>query len=280
MNVNGSLEKRVRKSGEHQRAEDLDQFPALGRQYRRAEDAVVRGVHDNLHQARSLVAFDSSRHGAHGHLADLEAVAFLPRFLLSHSHATELGIGENRIGHEPVLSAQVLAFDQVPIDDLEVVVGDVSEGGAALHVAQGPDARDVRLQAAIDLDETTLLGLNSGLVQVQLVGVGLSSGSDKQVRAGDLGWTIAPVDRETYSPVFTFRHWLLDTGCLRVQQETNAFGFQGLLQFGGDVCVLAGKNLTAVVDDCNLAAKAPEHLAKLQADVTPAQHEQVFRHFA
>ena len=100
------------------------------------------------------------------------------------------------------------------------------------------------------------------------------------MRAGDLGWTIAPVDRETYSAVFTLRHRLLDTGCLRVQQETNAFGFQGLLQLGGHVCVLAGKNLTAALDDGDLAAKAPEHLAKLQADVTPAQHEQVFRQFA
>ena len=67
---------------------------------------------------------------------------------------------------------------------------------------------------------------------------------------------------------------------MRVQQETNAFGFQGFRQFGGHVGVLAGKDLAAAVDDRDLAAKAPEHLAKLQADVTTAQHEQVFRHFA
>src|SRR5206468_10488924 len=112
-----------------------------------------------------------------------------PRFLFRHSNATKLGIGENRIGHDPVLSAQVLAFDQVPIDDLEVVVGDVSESGTALDVAQGPDARDVRLQAAIDLDEAALVSLNSCLVQVQLVGAGLPSGGDQQVRADERGRT-------------------------------------------------------------------------------------------
>src|SRR5437667_6096573 len=300
MDVNRSLENRVRKSGEHQRTEDLDQFPALGRQYRRAEDAVVRGIHDNLHQARGLVALDGSRHGAHGRVADLELVSFLPRFLFRHSNSTELGIGENRIGHNSVVDGQALAFDQVPVDDLEVVVGDVSEGGTALDVAQGPDARDVRLQAAIDLDEPALVGLDSCLVQVQLVGAGLPSGSDQQVRADERGRTIAPVDREAYAAVFTFRggtfrggtfrggtfrggtfrDGLLDAGCVRVQQETNAFGFQGFRQFGGHVGVLAGKDLAAALDDRDLAAKAPEHLAKLQADVTTAQHEQVFRHFA
>src|SRR5262249_47109068 len=62
-----------------------------------------------------------------------------------------------------------------------------------------------------------------------------------------------------------------------VEDEPNAFRFQGLLQLLSHVRVLAWQDTLATVYHRNLAAEPPEHLPKLQADVPTAEDEQVFR---
>ena len=54
---------------------------------------------------------------------------------LAQADATELGIDEDRIGHQAVVDRRAAAFQQIGADDPEVVVGDVGERGPALHVA-------------------------------------------------------------------------------------------------------------------------------------------------
>src|SRR5262249_50826690 len=155
---------------------ELDEFAALGAQDRCPQYVVRLGIHDDLHEAGRLVALDDAGDPAHWDLADLEAPAGGPGLLLGHADAPELRVGEHGVGHEPAVGRELLAFDQVAVDDLVIVVGDVRECRAALDVAQGPDARHVRLQPAVDADEAVAVQLHPGVLQPQVVGVRAAAG--------------------------------------------------------------------------------------------------------
>ena len=61
------------------------------------------------------------------------------------------------------------------------------------------------------------------------------------------------------------------------QQHLHAVLAQDVAHRVGHVGVLAGEQLPAPLHDRHLAAKAAEHLAELQPDVAPADHQQVAR---
>ena len=62
---------------------------------------------------------------------------------LGHADAAERRIDVERVGRNAVADLPVLAVEQVGGDDLEVVVGRVREGAAAVAVAERPDAGHV-----------------------------------------------------------------------------------------------------------------------------------------
>ena len=121
--------------------EDLDQLAALRGQDGRAEDLVRFRIDHELHQPGRLVALDGPGDPGHRDLADLEPAPGRPRLPLGQADAAQLRVGEDGVGHQAVVGGEVLALDQVGVDDLVVVVGDVRERRAALDVAQRPDAR-------------------------------------------------------------------------------------------------------------------------------------------
>src|SRR5262245_17861215 len=77
----------------------------------------------------------------------------------------------------------VAAFQEVASDNAEVVVGDVGELRAALHVAERVDTRCTRLQPTVGFDESLVVQCYTGRPAVQPIGVGGTTGSEKQVRA-------------------------------------------------------------------------------------------------
>ena len=59
----------------------------------------------------------------------------------------------------------------------------MSEGAAAVAVAQRPDAGHLGAQLFVDLDEPALVDGQTGLVEAEVVSVRETADSDKQMRA-------------------------------------------------------------------------------------------------
>jgi len=86
-----------------------------------------------------------------------------------------------KIGDGAVVDRPAPLLDEVAVDNPEVVVGDVGEGGAAFDVAQRPVVGQVGPEAVVHPDETSLVGFDAGLLQSEVVRVGAPPGCDEQV---------------------------------------------------------------------------------------------------
>src|SRR5271165_3637995 len=140
MDVHSSLQQSVGKISKHESVEYLDSLASIAGQNCCSQNAIIAGVNDNLHQTVGFVALVGSRHHRHWDLANLQFVSLGPGFLLGQADAAQLGIGENAVWHEPLIDREILVLDQVGIHDLEVVIGNVSEGRSAFYISKGPDA--------------------------------------------------------------------------------------------------------------------------------------------
>src|SRR4029077_6632177 len=105
------------------------------------------------------------------------------RFLLRHPHASELWIGEKRIRNIAIHGGQILALDEIAVDDLVIVVGNMRERRPALPVAQRPASWHTVFQPAIHFDIATRIKRNSGFVNAEIIGIRNASGSREKVRA-------------------------------------------------------------------------------------------------
>src|SRR5262249_45978694 len=117
----------------------------------------------------------------HRHFADLDFVSVGPRFLLGHADASQLRICEDAVGYDALVDSAACAFDQVGVNDLEIVVRDVSEGGPAFHVAKCPDTGNARFQFVVDPDCAIGIEYNSGLVKIQFLGIGSPSSRNENM---------------------------------------------------------------------------------------------------
>ena len=70
MNVHRAFQQSVRLPCEHESAEDLHEFAAFGSKDGSAQDAVVRSIDDNFHEAGGFAALDRARHIGHRASAD------------------------------------------------------------------------------------------------------------------------------------------------------------------------------------------------------------------
>src|SRR5260370_26498674 len=90
------------------------------------------------------------------------------------------------------------------VNDLEMVVGDVRESRATLAIAEGPNARNVRLEAAVPFDRATLVPFDAGFIQAEIVRIRSASGGDQEMRAGDAGWACSSAESKMDSAVLVF----------------------------------------------------------------------------
>ena len=79
--------------------------------------------------------------------------------------AAERRIDIERVAQNAIAHAPPLAVQQICGDDLEVVIGRMGEGAAAIAVAERPDARHAGAQFVIDDDVAARVDLNPGLVE-------------------------------------------------------------------------------------------------------------------
>ncbi len=185
MNVDGAFEQSVRLIREHERAENLDEFAAFGGEDGSTKDAVVGGVDDELHETSGFAALDGAGDVGHRTSADLQLETFGASFFFGEAYTAELRIGEDAVRDEAVFNSQILSFDEIAVNNLEVIVRDVGERGAAFAIAESPNARNIGLEAAVHFDEAVLVGFNACFVEGETVGVGTATSGDQEMRAGN-----------------------------------------------------------------------------------------------
>src|SRR6266478_7116309 len=93
VNVDGALQKRVRLIRQHERAEDLHEFAAFRGEDGSAEDAVIRSIDDNFHEAGGFAALDGARNVSHGASANFKFKTFGASFFFGQTDTSELRIG-------------------------------------------------------------------------------------------------------------------------------------------------------------------------------------------
>src|ERR1700730_3861173 len=111
-----------------------------------AEDLPGVGIHDHLHEPLRLSLFHRPIHTGHRALSHTDLTPAGARFFLGHADAPQWRIDEQAITGNPVAHPAGFAVEQIARDDLEIVVGRVSESASAVTVPKSPDARDVGLQ--------------------------------------------------------------------------------------------------------------------------------------
>ena len=145
------------------------------------QNAVSGGVDDDLHQAQRFTFFDGTGDGRHGEEPHLEFFSGGARLSFGDSNSPQLRVGEECVGEITVLDGLIFPFDQVGVDDLVVVVGDVGERWATLDVAQGPNSRDVGFHARIGLDVAAIVSGDSGFSELQIGRGWLAAGGDQKM---------------------------------------------------------------------------------------------------
>ena len=95
----------------------------------------------------------------HGAGADEGGLAGFADFGFGEADAAERRIGVEGVDGNAVADAARIVVEEVGGDDLEVVVGGVGEGAAAVAVAEGPDAGDVGAELVVDGDVAAVVVL-------------------------------------------------------------------------------------------------------------------------
>jgi hypothetical protein len=147
----------------------------------------------------------------------------------------------------------------------------VRERGAALHVADRVDPRNIRLQPVVDGDVAGLVGRDARSAQIQAIGVRRAPDRDQEMASGDLPLPFRRLDQDLHAAVSR------NAQRVRVLHDVDAVLGQDLLDLGRDVGVLARNQPVVARDDGDARAEAPEHLAELEPDVAAAENDQVRR---
>jgi hypothetical protein len=182
------LEGRIRGAGVHHVEDAVDRLVAASAQDGCAEDFRRLRVHHHLHESLRLILLDSAPHTGHWPMSDEQGSAARARLGFGDADAAERRVDIESIGRNPLAHAARLATQEVGRNDLEVVVGRVCEGAAAIAVAERPDARHVGRELIVDADVAARVGRDTGLVEPEVVRVGSTPNGQKDVAAGDLGF--------------------------------------------------------------------------------------------
>src|SRR5205085_7595719 len=107
---------------------------------RGAEDLPRLGIDDDLHEALCLAFLDRAPDAAHRPLRAEQGAAAGARLAVGHADTAERRIDVQGVANNAVADLARLAVEQIGGDDLEVVVGGMGEGAAAVALAERPDA--------------------------------------------------------------------------------------------------------------------------------------------
>ena len=179
-------------------------------------------------------------------------------------------VGVERVTRNAVGDAARIVVEQVGGDDLEVVVGGVGEGAAAVAVSDRPDAGDVGAELVVYGDVAALVVGYAGLLEAEVVGVGYAANGKEDVGANAVGSIVRAVD--ACSDIVAVR---LEVDALGVQSNRDALFFEEGLDGRGDVLVLARDEAGGLFDDGDFAAEAAEDLSEFEAYVASADDDEM-----
>ena len=148
----------------------------------------------------------------------------------------------------------------------------MGEGTLPVAIAQGPDAWHIGTKLVVHPDVAPLIHFDACLLQAEVIRVGATSDSKKQMRPTRHPRATFAVEVDHYLIAFFFR-----TYAFGLETDVNSLVFENLLDRFGHVFVIALDQPRPHLDDGHLTAQAPIHLPELQADVASADDDQVLR---
>jgi len=200
----------------------------------RAQQVLVLGVDQHLHEALRFAGFAGAAHALHRHLGVQHAAAAGAGFGLGDADAAERRVDEERVAGYAVADAARVVVEQVGDHDLVVVPRRVREGAAAVAVAHRPHAFGTGAALLVDLDVAARVGLDAGHRQPQAVGVRAPADGQQHVAADDA--RLAASTGGTHGNALAFGGQRQAFGA---ELEAHAFGLQDAADAVGDVGVLA-----------------------------------------
>ena len=128
----------------------------------------------------------------------------------------------------------VAKIEQVGGNDLEVVVGRMGEGAAAIAIAQSEDALDIGREPVVDLDVAALVACNAGDVESQVVRIGAPTDRQQHVAADHRAWLLLAMQAD---PDAIARRREVDA--LGIEPDRDPLALQDVPDGIGDFRVLA-----------------------------------------
>jgi len=257
--------------GVHGIEEAVDGFVAAYSEEGGAEDLVGFGVYEGLHESEAFAFFEGAvdaRHGADGDEGGLAGGANLG---FGEADAGERRVAVHGVAGDAVGDSARVVVEEVGGYDLEVVVGGVGEGAAAVAIAKGVDAFYVGAELVVDCDVAFVVGGDAGFVETEVLGVGGATYGEEDVGA-DGGGFFAFGAGYAYADAFSVRG---EGDALGVEADVDAFALEDVEDGGGDVFVFVGDEALGALDDGDPGAEAAVHLAELDADIAAAYDDKV-----
>src|SRR5436309_1233963 len=140
-------------STHHRYLKRRHQLAALNSQHRATKYLIRVRVNHRLDEAASLTHLNRAGYVSQRQLSHADVQAALASFRLGQPNPTELRVHENGIRNKSIACSHVAAFYQVCADDSKVVVRDVSELRASVHIAERVDTCHVGFEPGVDLYE-------------------------------------------------------------------------------------------------------------------------------
>ena len=114
----------------------MDCLVAAGSKNRSSKYLLRPGIGDRHHEPKRFAFFDGAAHAGHRTPPHKKRPPAGARLRLGQAHAAERRIDVERVAQNAIAYAPPLAVQEVRGDDLEVVIGRVGEGAAAIAVAK------------------------------------------------------------------------------------------------------------------------------------------------
>jgi len=230
------------------------------------------GIYQGFHEAEAFAFFEGAVDAGHGAGGYQGGAAGFAGFGFGYADAGEGWVAVHGIAGDAVGDSARVVVEEVGGYDLVVVVGGVGEGAAAVAVAHGVDAFYVGAELVVYCDVAFVVGGDAGFVETQVLGVGSAAYGEEDVGA-DGGGLLAFGAGYAYADAFGVRG---ESDAFGVEADVDAFALEDVEDGGGDVFVFVEDKALGALDDGDLGAEAAVHLAKLDADVTAADDDEVF----
>src|SRR6266480_4593586 len=157
----------------------------------------------------------------------------------------------------------MVSVEEIVRHNLVVVIGSMREGAAAVAVPQCPDAGHVRLQLIINDDVAAVVGGNLNPVESQVVRVGSTSHSQKDVSAYYFWRTFLTCEANGDTAIA-----LGERDTFRIQPDLYALSLENVAHSLGDVFVLPCNQARSHFHNRHVAPEAAIDLGELQPNIT------------